>query len=361
MNKKTVAVLFGGQSSEHEVSCVSATTIIKSINEDHYKIIIIGITKEGKWLKVDSVEDITSGAWVKGNVTAIISPDATQKAILFLDGNKYTTEKVDVVFPALHGLYGEDGTVQGLLELAKIPYVGCGVVASSVSMDKLFTKIIVDSLGIRQAKYVAVTKKELSNMNEVIKKVENELPYPVFVKPSNSGSSQGVNKANNQEQLIFALKEAALHDRKILVEEMIVGREVECAVLGGNEPKASGVGEIVAAAEFYDYDAKYNNQESKTIISPDIPNNGTEVIRDYAVRIFKAVDGYGLSRVDFFVEKDTGDIVFNEINTLPGFTAISMYPMLWEAKGIGKPQLVEKLLQLAFSRASEVGGEGDVL
>jgi D-alanine-D-alanine ligase len=361
MNKKTVAVLFGGQSSEHEVSCISATTIIKNINTNLYDIVIIGITKEGKWLKVDSVEDITSGVWTNGSVTAVLSPDATQKSILFLEGTKFTKEKVDVVFPALHGLNGEDGTVQGLLELAKIPYVGCGVVASGVSMDKLFTKIIVDSLGIRQARYVAVTKKELSNIDVVIKKVEAEISYPVFVKPSNSGSSRGVNKATNQQELVYALKNASEFDRKILVEETIYGREVECAVLGGNEPRASGVGEILAAADFYDYDAKYNNQESKTVISPELPGNATETIRDYAVKIFKAVDGYGLSRVDFFVENETGSVVFNEINTLTGFTGISMYPMLWEAKGIGKPQLVEKLLQLAFARAAETGGEGDVL
>ncbi|MFV0341760.1 MAG: D-alanine--D-alanine ligase family protein [Anaerocolumna sp.] len=361
MNKKTVAVLFGGQSSEHEVSCISATTIIKNVNADLYQIVLIGITKEGKWLKVNSVEDIASGAWVNGTTTAIISPDATQKSILFLDGTKCIAEKVDVVFPALHGPYGEDGTVQGLLELAGIPYVGCGVVASGVSMDKLFTKIIVDTLGIRQAKCVAVTRKELSNINEVVKRIENQFSYPVFVKPSNAGSSRGVNKASNEDELIYALKNAGEFDRKILVEETILGREVECAVLGGNEPKASGVGEILAAAEFYDYDAKYNNMESKTVISPELPGSAAETIRDYAVKIFKAVDGYGLSRVDFFVEYETGEVVFNEINTLPGFTGISMYPMLWEAKGIGKPQLVEKLLQLAFARAAETGGEGDVL
>ncbi|MFU0827803.1 MAG: D-alanine--D-alanine ligase [Lachnoclostridium sp.] len=359
MNKKTVAVLFGGQSSEHEVSCVSATTIIKNINTDLYRIIIIGITKEGKWLKVNSVQDIESGNWTKGSVRAIISPDATQKAVLFMEGNKVTAEPIDVVFPVLHGLNGEDGTVQGLLELAKIPYVGCGVVASGISMDKLFTKIIVNSLGIRQAKYVPVLKKELDNIEQVVKKVEEALDYPVFIKPSNAGSSRGISKAYNREELIKGLKIAAQHDRKILVEETINGREIECAVLGGNEPKASGVGEIIAAADFYDYDAKYNSAESKTIVSPQLPGNTAEIIKDYAVKIFKAVDGYGLSRVDFFVEKETGEVVFNEINTIPGFTNISMYPMLWEAKGIGKAQLVEKLLQLAFTRTLESGGEGD--
>lgn len=359
MNKKTVAVLFGGQSSEHEISCVSATTIIKNINTDLYRIIIIGITKEGKWIKVNSVEDIVSGNWTKGTVSAIISPDATQKAVLFLEGNKVTKERIDVVFPVLHGPNGEDGTLQGLLELAKIPYVGCGVVASGVSMDKLFTKIIVDSLGIRQAKYVPVLKKELDQIDKVVEKVEAVLDYPVFIKPSNAGSSRGVSKAYTRDELIQGLKIAADHDRKILVEETINGREVECAVLGGNEPKASGVGEIIAAADFYDYDAKYNNQESKTIVNPELPGNAAETIKDYAVRIFKAVDGYGLSRVDFFVDKETGEVIFNEINTLPGFTNISMYPMLWEAKGIGKAQLVDKLIQLAFARAMESGGYQD--
>ncbi len=361
MNKKTVAVMFGGQSSEHEISCVSATTIIKNINTDLYRIIMIGITKGGRWIKVHSVEDITSGKWKNGTITAVISPDASQKAVLLIEGNKVVIEKIDVVFPALHGLYGEDGTVQGLFELAKLPYVGCGVVSSGVSMDKLFTKIIVDTLGIKQAKYVAVLKKELEQINQVAEKIEQKLDYPMFIKPSNAGSSRGVSKARNREELVTGLHTAAEHDRKILAEETINGREVECAVLGGNEPKASGVGEIIAAAYFYDYDAKYNNEESKTILSPVLPGNAAEIIRDYAVKIFKAVDGYGLSRVDFFVERETGEVIFNEINTLPGFTGISMYPMLWEAKGIGKPQLVDKLLQLAFTRAAESGGEADVL
>lgn len=359
MNKKTVAVLFGGQSSEHEISCVSATTIISNINTDLYNIIIIGITKDGRWIKVPSVDAVKSGDWKNGKITAVISPDASQKAVLFIEGNNVIIEKIDVAFPALHGLYGEDGTVQGLLELAKIPYVGCGVVASGISMDKLFTKIIVDQLGIRQAKYVSVRKKELDNINQVVEKIEQKLTYPVFIKPSNAGSSRGVSKAYTMEQLMSGLKLAAEHDKKILIEETIIGREIECAVLGGNEPRASGVGEIVAAADFYDYDAKYNNEQSKTILSPDLPEKTIENIRNYSVQIFKAVDGYGLSRVDFFVEKETGDVVFNEINTLPGFTGISMYPMLWEAKGIGKPQLVDKLLQLAFTRAKESGGEID--
>lgn len=350
MSKKTVVVLFGGQSSEHEISCVSATTIISCINKEKYQIRMVGITKDGRWLKVERVEDITSGAWRESSTTAFISPDASLQGIVYIDGDSYTKEKVDIVFPALHGLYGEDGTVQGLLELAHIPYVGCGVLASAVSMDKLYTKIIVDTLHIRQADYVPVRSEQLKDMAEVVERVETKLSYPVFVKPSNAGSSQGVSKACNKEELEKALKYAAEHDKKILVEETIVGREIECAVLGGEEVKASSVGEIVSAAEFYDYEAKYNNPDSMTVISPDLPGDAKEKIREAAVAIFKAVDGFGLSRVDFFLEKETNEVVFNEINTLPGFTSISMYPMLWEEQGISKTELVEKLLSMAKTR-----------
>lgn len=350
MNKKTVVVLFGGQSSEHEISCVSATTIISCIDREKYEVRIIGITKDGRWLKVERVEDISSGAWRDSSVTAFISPDVSLQGIVYIDGDNYTKEKVDVVFPALHGLYGEDGTVQGLLELANIPYVGCGVLASAVSMDKIYTKIIVDTLHIRQADYVPVRREQLDNIEEVVGKVEAKLSYPVFVKPSNAGSSQGVSKACNREQLEESLKFAAKHDKKILVEETIVGREIECAILGGDEVQASGVGEILSAAEFYDYEAKYNNPDSMTVISPELPEGVKEQIAEAAVAIFKAVDGFGLSRVDFFLEKDTNEVVFNEINTLPGFTGISMYPMLWKEQGISKTELVDKLLSMAEAR-----------
>lgn len=351
--KKTVAVLFGGQSSEHEVSCLSAVNIISNIKKECYELILIGITKEGKWIKVNSVEEISDGTWKNGKIGAILSPDAMDKAVLFIEENNVTKHRVDVVFPVLHGLYGEDGTVQGILELAKIPYVGCGVLTSSIAMDKWYTKIVVNTLGIRQAAYVAVEKREFVDMKHVIERVESVLPYPVFIKPSNAGSSCGVSKAKNREELESGLKEAAKHDRKILVEEMIIGRELECAVLGGMEVKASGIGEILAAADFYDYDAKYNNQESKTVISPVLPEGKEEEIRKDAVKIFKALDGYGLSRVDFFLKENTNEVIFNEINTLPGFTGISMYPMLWEAKGMKKADLIENLIQIALERTAQ--------
>lgn len=347
--KKHVLVLFGGRSSEHEVSCVSATTVISNMNTEKYEIYAVGITKDGRWLLTESVEEIKDGSWVNSKKQAMLSPDTVEKALYIMENGNFTKVAVDVAFPVLHGLNGEDGTVQGLFELAGIPYVGCGVLASAVSMDKLYTKVIVDTLGICQAAYVAVRKEEIGD-EAVYETIEKKLGYPVFIKPSNAGSSRGVSKAANREELIAGLLEAANHDRKILVEETIHGRELECAVLGDGDVDASGIGEVLAAAEFYDYEAKYHNAESKTVISPKLPEGKEDEIREAAVKIFKAVDGQGLSRVDFFLEKETNRVVFNEINTLPGFTSISMYPMLWGAKGIDKPELIEKLIGLAHVR-----------
>ena len=361
MDKKKTVIIFGGQSSEHEVSCVSAVTVINNLDTEAYEPLLIGITKEGAWKLVDGVASIQDGSWRDGTVTAVISPDSNQKAVLLIDGQDVKIVKADVVFPVMHGLYGEDGTLQGLLELAGIPYVGCGVLASAVSMDKLYTKQIVEHLGIRQARCLSVFRRDLTAWGlaegnaaaEAVafaEKIEKELGYPVFVKPSNAGSSCGVTKVHDRTELFPALLEAVKFDRKILVEEAIVGRELECAVLGGEEVEASGIGEILAAAEFYDYDAKYNNEDSETVISPELPAGKAEEIAEDAVRIFRALDGYGLSRVDFFMENGTNEIIFNEINTLPGFTSISMYPMLWEAKGIAKKELVSRLLELAYCR-----------
>lgn len=349
--KKTIAVIFGGQSSEHVVSCMSVVNVASQIDAQEYDVLLIGITEEGRWVKADSIESIQDGSWRESQVKAVISPDATERCVILEENGHFEKRPVDAAFPVLHGLYGEDGTIQGLFELARIPYVGCGVLASAVSMDKLYTKIIVDTLGVPQAAYVPVYREELENMEQVTARVEEKFSYPVFVKPSNAGSSKGVGKAENRQELETALREAARHDRKILVEETIVGHEVECAVFGGGKTpvKASGVGEILAAAEFYDFDAKYYNAESKTVVNPPLPGNAAEKIRQAAVDIFKAVDGYGLSRVDFFVKED-GGIVFNEINTLPGFTAISMYPMLWEAAGMDKKTLVQALIGHAFQR-----------
>ena len=344
MSKQNLAVIFGGQSSEHEISCMSASNIIQCIDAQRYNIILVGITREGHWVEAADLNAVQDGSWRQSKTRIVLSPDATRKG----EDEKAQFVHLDVIFPVLHGLYGEDGTVQGLFKLAGIPFVGCGLFASAAGMDKLYTKIIVDTLGIRQAKYVPVYKEELPKMDEIVARVENKLDYPVFVKPSRAGSSKGVNKAANREQLKSALIEAADNDRKILVEETIIGREVECAVLGNLDVKASGVGEILSADEFYDFDAKYYNSESKTLVDPPMPGNMREQIREDAVKIFMALDGRGLSRVDFFLTES--GVVFNEINTLPGFTAISMYPMLWEAQGIPKKELVQKLIDLAFER-----------
>ena len=351
MGKIRLVVLFGGQSSEHVVSCMSAANVIDRIDQEKYELLLIGITEEGRWIRTECVEDIRSGSWRDGTVSAVISPDATEKCVILMDGESAERVPVDVVFPVLHGLYGEDGTIQGLLELAKIPYVGCGVLSSAVSMDKLYTKIIVEDLGVRQAAYEAVYREQLVHMESVVERVEKHFSYPVFIKPSNAGSSRGVTKADDRQALEAGLLEAARHDRKILVEETITGREIECAVFGGGlkEVVASGVGEILAAAEFYDFEAKYYNEESRTVTDPELPAGAAERVRQSAVDIFRAVDGYGLARVDFFV-KDDGEVVFNEINTMPGFTAISMYPMLWEARGITKDQLVDMLMAHGMER-----------
>lgn len=348
--KKRIAVIFGGQSSEHEVSCMSAVNVIGGLNREKYEIHMIGITKEGHWIYVENVDKIRDDSWRDGEITAVISPDHEKQGIWKVSGGTVEVVPIDVAFPVLHGKYGEDGTIQGLFEMSGIPYAGCGVLASAASMDKISTKIFADRLGVRQAAYVADIARDLREMDDTIAQVEEKLGYPVFVKPSNAGSSQGVSKAHNREELKEALVLAKKHDHRVLIEENITGREVECAVLGGQNPQASPVGEILAAAEFYDFDAKYNNEESRTVIDPDLPEEVKEEIRRNAMAIFREVGGFGLSRVDFFVEKDTNEVIFNEINTLPGFTNISMYPMLWEANGIKKEELLDRIIELAYER-----------
>ena len=348
--KQKVLVLFGGQSTEHDISCISAATIIRSINKEKYDVVLIGITREGHWLLTDNVAQIEDGSWRYGKTTAVLSPDATTHGIIVMADGSVAMDRIDLCFPVLHGMNGEDGTVQGLLELARIPYVGCGVLASAVSMDKLYTKIIADSCGVCQARYVAVHDIGREDRDEVIGRIEAGLDYPVFVKPANAGSSFGVSCAKNREELSEAIAAAAAVDNEILFEETIRGRELECAVFSDGQPKASGVGEILSAGSFYDYDSKYNNAESRTVVDPVLPEGKAEEIREAAIKIFTAVGGKGFSRVDFFLEHGTDRVVFNEINTIPGFTAISMYPMLWEARSVSKEELVDKLLGSASLR-----------
>lgn len=349
--KKSVVVIFGGRSSEHEVSCISGATVIENIDKEKYDVMIVGITKDGKWLLVDSVDSIRDGSWRKSRTRAVISPDTESVLIESLEGGMENKVKVDVVFPVLHGLYGEDGTIQGLLEIARIPFVGCGHLSSAVTMDKFFTKVIADSVNVSQASYVPVRSFELKDMDKVVERIEAEKEYPVFIKPSNAGSSVGITKAHNREELIEGLRLAKKHDRKILVEETINGREIECAVFGyGDGAFATGVGEIVAAAEFYDYDAKYNNAASKTVIDPDIPAEKVEEIREAAVKIYRACDCFGMARVDFFLERGTDRVVFNEINAIPGHTSISMYPMLMERAGHPMSEYINELIEMAYER-----------
>lgn len=340
---KKIGVIFGGMSTENEVSIKSAKSVLKNLDKGLYEIYPIYIDKEGKWWKCSYNE---KNGQIKNN-------EKIENVFKYL-------KEIDVAFPVLHGLYGEDGTIQGLFELLKIPYVGCHVLASSVGMDKAYTKIIFERAGLKQAKYKYIKtykekyiyinedfEEEIMNIEEIARKIEKEIKFPMFIKPSNSGSSVGINKANNNEELKKYIKEASKFDEKILVEEGINGKEVECAVLGNKDVIASCIGEIKSADEFYSYDAKYNNQESKTNIPADISKEISYKIKKQAVKAFKAIDGRGLSRVDFFVEKDTNEIYINEINTLPGFTNISMYPKLFEKSGINYKELLNRLIELA--------------
>ena len=357
-SKKTVAVIFGGQSSEHEVSRVSAMLMLTALDKEKYQVLPVGITKKGEWLVYNGpVEHVKTGEWEKYGVPVCLSTDATKKCFLKIVNGSVKEIPVDVVIPVLHGAWGEDGTIQGLFEMAQIPYVGCGVLASAVSMDKVFTKMIAKAARIPQAKYLWVYKYDLAEKRDkILDQVEKKLGYPCFVKPSNAGSSVGISKAKVREQLSQALDYAAGYDRKVIIEEAIDAREFECAVLGNEEIMVSGVGEVLAAAEFYDYDAKYNNNDSRTVIPAEVEPEKVEEMRRIAKKIFRAVDGSGLARVDFFVDRKTGNVLFNELNTMPGFTPISMYPMLWKHAGMTETELMDRFIQLALERDTGIRG-----
>ena len=353
MQKKRIAVIFGGKSSEHEVSRISASYVISKIPESKYEIMIIGITKDGRWLLYNGdIEKIPDGSWENcpDNKTAFISPDPTVGGIAVITENGCEIIKLDAVFPVLHGKNGEDGTIQGLFELAGIPYVGCGVLASADCMDKIVTNIMLEHAGIEQAEFTWFYAHDyFKNPDRYISEVENKLSYPVFVKPANAGSSVGVSKASDKEELKAAVVKASKEDGRILIEENIIGKEVECAVLGNDEPVASVPGQITPAAEFYDYDAKYNNADSKLFIPAQISEELMTKVRETALRAYRMLGCTGLSRVDFFVTDD-GRVLLNEINTLPGFTSISMYPKLMAASGTDGSDLTERLIELAFER-----------
>lgn len=342
-----LAVIFGGNSTEHSISIISAKSIVKNIEKDKYEINLVYIDRSGIWYKCD--ESFES----KTEESEVPITEKIENIIEFL-------KNMDVIFPVLHGKMGEDGTIQGLFEIIQKPYVGCGVLASAVGMDKVYTKAIFEKAGILQAKYIYIKAKGTqyvevdSEFNENIKTIEDiskrvieKLGLPVFVKPSNSGSSVGVKKAESEEQIIEAIKFAQQYDTKILIEEAIRGREIECAVLELDEIKTSCVGEVLSAEDFYSYDAKYKNNESKTVIPANIPQNIEDEIRKLAKKAFLAIDGKGLSRVDFFYDEKNNKIYINEINTLPGFTSISMYPKLFEQVGISYKELINNLIKSA--------------
>lgn len=351
MSKLNVALIFGGKSGEHEVSLMSASSVYKYIDKDKYNVMTIGITKEGRWLYCEgNEENIKNGEWVNlanKNVEINLVPCGNKEVgILFEDGK---VEKIDILFPVLHGPYGEDGTIQGLFEISQIPYIGCGVLASSVGMDKLICKKVFTEIGLPQVNYTDTNKWQFINDSEgELNKIESKLNYPIFVKPANLGSSVGISKATNRKELLEGINEALRYDSRIVLEQGIDAREIEVAVLGNNEVKASIAGEIKPAKDFYDYNDKYLDGASTYDIPAQISEEDMNYIREKAIQAFKGIDGKGLSRVDFFKDKNSGEIFINEINTLPGFTNISMYPKMWEATGLEYTKLIDELIKLAI-------------
>jgi len=385
MKKLRVGILFGGRSGEHEVSLLSAASVLKAIDKDKYDVVPIGITKDGRWLTATDAENLLQGKLIpEARNLRAGDPETTQAAAVLARGEAvvvppepvrregglvpFQTDaaltrrasdraiNVDVIFPVLHGTFGEDGTIQGLLELADIAYVGAGVLGSAAGMDKDVMKSLLVAAGIPIVKHVTVLRSAWEKDSKKVRKiVESKLRYPVFVKPANLGSSVGISKAHDRKELGPAIEEAAKFDRKIVIEQGVGGRknkarEIECSVLGNDEPVASVPGEIVPVKEFYDYNAKYLDEGSELIIPAKLTKAETKKVQELAVRCFRAVDCSGLARVDFLMDPLTRKIFLNEINTMPGFTAISMYPKLWAASGVAYPNLIDKLIQYGLER-----------
>ena len=359
MTKKIkVGLIFGGRSGEHEVSLMSAQGVMGAIDRDKYHVVPIGVTKEGRWLASgDPMKALASGEIQQSNPAALLA-EPSQMGLMRLEGHHQEkairavrVSEIDVAFPILHGPYGEDGTVQGLLELAGIPYVGAGVAGSAVGMDKILFKDIMLAHDLPIVPYVAIKRKEWERSpDEVVARIEAEIGYDCFVKPANLGSSVGISKAHDEAELRAALDEASRYDRKLLVEVAVDAREIEVSVLGNDEPLASVPGEIVPCNEFYDYAAKYLNGESDLLIPAPIPEEMAEQIREMAVDAYVAIDCAGMARVDFLLDRQSSRVYLNEVNTLPGFTPISMYPKLWEASGVSYPELIDRLIELALER-----------
>jgi D-alanine-D-alanine ligase len=352
----TVGVIFGGRSGEHEISLMSATSVIEALDPAKYDIVQIGITHDGRWLsgpaalpafKQGQVEDLQPVALLAepGRGGLYQSDEGQQLAVM---------HKIDVFFPVLHGTFGEDGTLQGVFEMAEIAYVGAGVLSSSVAMDKGVFKNLMREHHIPVVDFIVVTSKQVDqDIDECVRRAEEIADYPLFTKPANMGSSVGVSKANDRNQLVKGLRLAAKYDRRLLVEQGVEAREIEVSVLGNEDPEASVAGEIVPGAEFYSYEAKYIDDTSDLLIPAPIPEETSEEIRRLAVEAFKAIDGAGMARADFLLEKQTNRIFMNELNTIPGFTKISMYPKLWDATGLDYPALMDRLVELALERRSQ--------
>lgn len=354
MSKKTVAILFGGVSSEHEVSCVSAASVVRSIDTDLFDVVTVGITREGSWLLFSgSPDEMEKDTWEDdpGNVTAFISPDRSVHGLVVMGETGDSIIKLDAVFPVLHGKNGEDGTMQGLLELAGIPYVGCPVLGSAVCMDKAVANALMDCYGIDHTAWRSYSIWQLEELEGEFDRLESDLGYPMFVKPANAGSSVGITKAHDRDELREAIKLAFENDKKIVIEKNITGRELECSVLGnGNELTVSAIGEILPANEFYDYEAKYSSADSETLIPANLSAEVSDAIRAKAAKVFRALDCEGLSRVDFLLDDATGVAYVNELNTIPGFTSISMYGKLMEYSGVPFRTLITRLIDLAIER-----------
>ncbi|RMG96691.1 MAG: D-alanine--D-alanine ligase [Chloroflexi bacterium] len=356
--KIRVGVIFGGRSGEHEVSLMSARSVMDALDREKYEVVPIGITKEGEWVVGDPMKALAEGE--KTAELATLLPHPNSSALMRLEWQETepatlsAVAELDVVFPVLHGPYGEDGTVQGLLELAGLPYVGAGVVGSAVGMDKAIFKYVMAANGLPVLPWRLVLSKRWSaDQTAVLDEIETALTYPVFTKPANLGSSVGVNKCHNREELIAGLTEAAAYDRRVVVEQGINARELEVSVLGNEDPIASVVGEIRPKRAFYDYVAKYVSDDSELIIPAELEPEVAEKVRALAIRAYQAIDCAGLGRVDLLMDRDNGRLYINEINTIPGFTRISMYPKLWEATGISYPELLDRLIELALDRHEE--------
>ncbi|MFY9224962.1 MAG: D-alanine--D-alanine ligase [Blastocatellia bacterium] len=357
MSKLRIGVIFGGRSGEHEVSLRSAHSIIQALDKNKYEAIPIGITKLGNWLTANTALGLIPEAIMSNPQTESVAlvGAPTYSGLVKLNGvNLAVGEKLDVIFPALHGTYGEDGTIQGLFELADIPYVGCGVLASSTGMDKVAMKNLFVANDLAVGKFSWFLRKNWEqNRQAILDKLETDLNFPMFVKPANLGSSVGISKAKNLSQLEQAIDLAIKYDRKIIVEAAVNAREFEISVLGNDSPIASLPGEVIPGAEFYDYNDKYIDNKTQFEIPAKLSQELVEGMQQLAIKAFQAIDGSGLARVDFFLDRDTNELLLNEINTMPGFTSISMYPKLWEASGLSYSTLIDRLIELAIERHKE--------